>query len=246
MVNGESAIHADDNTRTITSAPTNMAPSSSLFTTPPTPATNGKGRTPHNYAPAVQDDMTNVQEVESLFISELLVANWADANGNGIEPCGFDEAVAIAQTIIGNMEKQALTPESFLLNLTALAGGSILQRGVRVCVTRLEEGPAHNRYGCKWALRYGALTGNFSLTETVPHSAWKGKHKQEEEQQGGGRQESDTSADMDETDATAQHWKKKYQGLLRVVRADHEQTTDLKVKVLESLKNHPAASELAG
>lgn len=200
----------------------------------------------------MQDETTNVQEVESLFISELLVANWTDVDGNAIPACGFDEATAIAQTIIGNMEKQALTPESFLLNLTALAGGSILQRGVRVCVTRLEEGPTHNRYGCKWALRYGSLTGNFSLTETVPHSEWRGKQQERQRQLYGGRGGSENSVDSDDTDrndggdAVAQHWKKKYQSLLRVVRADHEQTTDLKVKVLESLKNQAAAGELAG
>lgn len=174
------------------------------------------------------ENMINVREVESLFVSELLVADWVDGQtGNSIPPCGVEEAEAVARTTIGNMQKQALTPEAFLINLSALAGGSILQRGVRALITRTTDNVDSNsssRYTCKWGLRYGAFRGSFSMTETVPHAAWQKKPAAVD------------AGDGDLAAAEARHWKSKYEELLRAVKADHERSTDLRLGVLGSLK----------
>jgi hypothetical protein len=182
------------------------------------------------------ENMINVREVESLFVSELLVADWVDGHtGDSIPPCGVEEAEAVARTTIGNMQKQALTPEAFLINLSALAGGSILQRGVRALITRTTDdnngttgapGSGSSRYTCKWGLRYGAFRGSFSMTETVPHAAWQ--------KPAGGAVEG--AGDGGQAAAEVRHWKSKYEELLRAVKADHERNTDLRLGVLGSLK----------
>jgi hypothetical protein len=171
------------------------------------------------------ESMLNVREVESLFISELLVADWKDSQGNGIPPCGINEAEAIAKMMIGNMQKQALTPDAFLIHLAALAGGSILQRGVKAIITRTEDTPGISNYTCKWGLRYGTFKGSFSMTGTVPHSSWK---KQ--------KTELGAATTIEAEQADAQHWKKKYEDLLLAVKTNHEQSTDLRLSVLSSLK----------
>ncbi|KAM0815224.1 putative ARS binding protein 2-domain-containing protein [Seiridium cardinale] len=227
MVNGQStgvdeSSHVSGPTMTsnaITASSTTQTPCPSMLAMTP----NGP---PGDISVHPQDESTvNVREVESLFVSELLIADWFDASGNKIPPCGFDEAEAMAKMIIGNMQKQALTPESFLSNLAILAGGSVLQKGVKATITRIEDGPNSSKYTCKWGLRYGVLRGNFSLTETVPHSLWK--EKEDELEMLG----NETAEHGD-----AQHWKKKYQELLRAVKTNHQHDTDLRLSVLESLK----------
>ncbi|KAI0137451.1 ARS binding protein 2-domain-containing protein [Xylariales sp. AK1849] len=188
---------------------------------------------PTDYYPE-SGDMTHVREMESMFVSELLICNWYDAKGNKIAPCGFDEAMAVTKTIIGNMAKKAATTDAFLINLAALAGGSILQGGTKAIITRLEEGPTHNKYLCRWRLRYGSHRGSFSLNETVATDLWK---KSDE------NAELSDSDETDQGDSDAQHWKEKYQELLQAVRSSNQQVTDLKMKIFDSLKNTPSVSE---
>jgi hypothetical protein len=238
MINGESTPNSNESIHmSNTSIPTNDPETLTAVDFPHRnedilPPSDGSGQA----TPKLDNkDTTNVSEVDSLFVSELLIADWYDANGDKISPCSFDEAAAMSKTIIGNMSKQALTPEAFLINLAALAGGSILQRGVKVSITRLEEGATHNRYACKWALRYGALRGNFSITESVPHDLWRKKNAKESELS----DSSDGTEQGDDT-AAAEHWKRKYKDLAHAVRLNHQQATDLKIKVLESFKNVPS------
>ncbi|KAH8203257.1 hypothetical protein TruAng_002555 [Truncatella angustata] len=229
-VNGQSTVSAEDNNDASGehSGP-NLAGASASpqYRGPVALVPNTNGVTSQIMSRSLDESTVNINEVESLFISELLVANWLDASGNNIPACDFAEAEAIAKVVIGNMQKQALTPETFLLNLAALASGSVLQRGLKATITRIEVGPTANKYTCKWGLRYGDLIGNFSLTETVPHIAWKRES---------GNANIPAFDEVKEDHAAALHWKKKYEDLLHAVKMNHQQNTDLKISVIESLK----------
>ncbi|KAH8677711.1 ARS binding protein 2-domain-containing protein [Xylariales sp. PMI_506] len=183
-----------------------------------------------------EEDLTNVREVENLFVSELLLGEWRDAKGHPISSCSLDEAAAMARTIIGNMSSRALTPETFLTNLAALAGGSVLHRGVRARITRLEEGQTHNKYSCRWTLHYGSHKGNFTLTETVAHSLWKKKAQREESDGGTG-----PHARVGQQVSEAEYWKQRYRDLVHLLRANHEQATDLTIATLETLRRPPVS-----
>ncbi|KAI1878866.1 hypothetical protein JX265_003043 [Neoarthrinium moseri] len=244
MINGENTPNVDEQNQAqssngFLSATSSLAFPSQHANLAAMSASAGLAQLPQPAVSATDgdDDTTNVREVESLFISEILVADWYNSSGDKIDPCGLDEAAAIARTYIGNMQKQALTPEVFLMNLAALASGSILQRGVKASITRVEEGLTYSRYSCKWTLRYGKLRGNLSLTETVPHELWK-------KPPGAAQQRDSETPESDATgDASSQHWKKKYEDLLHLVRTNHEQATELKISVLESLKNSVPAGD---
>ncbi|ORY63955.1 ARS binding protein 2-domain-containing protein [Pseudomassariella vexata] len=167
----------------------------------------------------------NVLEIESLFVSEIVVANWCDAKGNNIPACGVEEAIALTKSIIRDIKEQAVNTEAFLINLSALAGGSMLMRNQKATITRLEEGRDCTKYSMRWELRYGSLKGSYVVTESVPHDSWKRKKGGGEPGGAGG------GADPD-----AELWKKKYKDLLRIVEMSNHQTADLRVKVFETLK----------
>lgn len=177
-----------------------------------TPAAAGNGIHSKSAGLSPEDnDTTNVREVENLLISALLTADWFDGGGNQIPPCDYDEVEATARTIISNMQKQSLTPDTFLLNLAALAGGSVLQRGIKAKVTRTTNGLDSNKYTCQWGLRYGSLKGAYSLTETIHHNSWKKN----------GQDAMTADPAPHQIEAAAHHWKKKYEDLLRTVGNSH-------------------------
>lgn len=231
MVNGQTTTTRTDDNEAASSALTpgpDIASASTQYTGTKSLSATPIGLPRQSAAETQDENMVNVREVESIFVSELLVADWVDGSGNRIPPCGIDEAEAIAKMTIGNMQKQAFTPEAFLLNLSALAGGSILQRGVKALVTRTADSPDSSRYTCKWGLRYGAFRSSFSMSETVPHASWK------KEKPGPG-----TTNATEAEQADAQHWKRKYEELLRAVKTDHERNTDLRLGILGTLKGPP-------
>lgn len=217
MVNGQTAQGGNE-----TNGPSTSRAGSSVVNQTPTASasTERSDSAVHQTIPSAihrqstikpqDENMVNVREVESLFISALLIADWFDASGNEISPCDFNEAEAIARMTIGSMQRQALTTETFLINLAALAGGSVLQRGIKIAVTRTEDVPDCTKYTCQWGLRYGSLRGTYTLTETISHSSCK--------PDGQGRVDSVTHPN----DAAAQHWKKKYEDLLRTVGDTHQ------------------------
>lgn len=177
------------------------------------------------------DDTTNMEEIEVFFVAELLSCNWFDAAGNKTPPCGVDEAVALSRTMVENLSKQALTPEAFLINLSALAGGQIMKKK-KACITRVEVGPMTTKYQCKWELQYRSLKGSFSLMETVPHSMWKKTKKSDTDSADEEEEEDDT----DQSEFSAEFWKKKYQELVRAGEAKDQQANHLRIKVLEFLR----------
>ena len=176
----------------------------------------------------------NIAIVESWFVSDVIIADWYDANDNKIASCGVEEALALAKHVINGMAKEAPSPEVFLLNLSAIMGGCLLRSKSRPSIKRLETGPEHNRYLCRWQIKYGTLVSEYALDETLPHHTWQKERRHGEKSPG---QASTVGSEED----TAEFWKQKYQELLFQQRANIDQVTDLRVKIFEAVKKGSAA-----
>ncbi|KAI5862269.1 ARS binding protein 2-domain-containing protein [Durotheca rogersii] len=158
-------------------------------------------------------DRTNCEEIEALFVADLLEGSWLDADMQPGPPGTIDEALALVRAVIASISRQALTKEAFLINLSALAGVKYMMRRGSSWVQRIEVGPDRTRYQCSWGLRYGAVSGTFRLTETVAHARWKGAP-------GGGGAGGAGASVVDVPpcgDAAAEFWRARYAGLARAV-----------------------------
>ncbi|KAK7948380.1 ARS-binding protein 2 [Apiospora aurea] len=179
-------------------------------------------------------DRENMAIVESWFVSDILVADWHDANDNKIASCGVDEALALAKQIINGMAKKAPSAEVFLLNVSAIMGGCLLRSKNRPSIKRLETGPEYNRYTCRWYIQYGTLVSEYTLNETLPHDTWQKERRRGEKNPGQART-------VEAEEDTAEFWKQKYQELLHQQRANIDQVTDLRVQVFEAVKKSSAS-----
>jgi hypothetical protein len=172
-----------------------------------------------------------MDELEGFFVHEVLTANWYDAKGNRIPPCGIDEASAIIATVMENLLKAAITKDAFLINLAALAGGKLLMSTTNLSIKRLEELPGRTKYSCTWELRLGDIRGIYSMEETVLHERWKKPDKDDRSTTPG----ADTPADGEA--AAADQWQQKYAEMCDVVRKRDKQLADLRFRVMNSLKD---------
>ncbi len=176
-------------------------------------------------------DRTHMDEIESLFVSSILRADWYDAENKRIPPCGIDEAWAFAQRVIENLLKAAPTKEAFLINLSALAGGKILMPKSSLRITRFEDLPDRTRYRSNWQLRFGGIVGNWAMEETVMHDKWKKKAKKDD------GTVPDPAAPNGTSGSQADHWEKKYKELAATLQQRDEEMMRLRAKVMESIRD---------
>ncbi|KAI0973167.1 ARS binding protein 2-domain-containing protein [Xylaria arbuscula] len=177
------------------------------------------------------NDVTNHDEVESVFVVTLTGCTWYDPSGEPGPRPSVAEVVALVRAVIRSIADQALTKEAFLINLAALVGGHFMIQPER-SVHRLEIGSDYTKYLCKWNLHYGAIKGTFTLTETVPHSKWKPGHQTPGEP---------LEKDQMPTEGipAAEYWQQQYRSLAvtSIRRLDH--LTHAKANALKLLKGTP-------
>lgn len=178
-------------------------------------------------------DRTNIDALEGFFAHEILTADWFDATGKSITPCGADEAWAIINTVIENLLKAATTKDAFLINLAALAGGKVLMSTTNLRIERLEEGEETNRYRCTWELRLGDIRGIYSMDETVPTKRWK---KKENQTGGEGEREGRESTVGRDEESSAEHWQKKYAVMCEAVKKRDRELAEVRLKVVQALR----------
>lgn len=182
-------------------------------------------------------DRTNMDALEGFFAHEILTADWTDAAGLPLPPCGPDEAWAIIDTIIENLLRAASTKDAFLINLAALAGGKMLMSTTNLRIARLEEGGAVNRYRCTWELRLGDIKGVYSMEESVECSRWKKGTADAEAEEGREGRESTVGREEDkEGGGGAEHWQKKYLDMCEAVRKRDKELAAVRLKVAQALK----------
>ncbi|KAI2615165.1 ARS binding protein 2-domain-containing protein [Hypoxylon sp. NC1633] len=221
MVNGKSTVNGNvaNGTGGLTESPVQDAftvfdRSSALFTAA---STDDHTSSSMHFDPN-DSDTTNCDEIEAMFVADILEGAWFDEKGQPAPPATIDEAVALVKAVIESISKQALTKEAFLINLSALAGVKYMMQAGSNTVQRVEVGPDYTKYRCAWGLRYGAVAGTFRLTEKVPHSRWK-KEFQNSPLSG---------VDVPvEGDAAADYWRRRYTDLVRVVNKKSEDATRL-------------------
>ncbi|KAK3387457.1 ARS binding protein 2-domain-containing protein [Podospora didyma] len=180
-------------------------------------------------------DRTNKDELEGVFMYELLTASWYDAKGNRVPPCGVEEAWGLTQTVVDNLLKAAATKEAFLINLAALAGGNILMPKGSLRVTRLEELSDRTRYYSCWELRFGDMRGEYTMEETVMHDKWKKKPLQPDKDGrsttvAAGEPAATTNGGMAEVEASADYWQNKYKEMARKLQQADKELTLLRHK----------------
>jgi len=157
-------------------------------------------------------DRTNMDALESHFISEILSADWYDATGESIERCSIDEADKICKQVIKNLKAESSSTEAFLINLSALAGGPLM---TRLRMTRLEQSSiAH--YECHWKMRFGSIEGDFTIRATVHHGV--------------------QSAELEHgPEEPEESWKKRFLDLQQQIRERDQKVMRLKRHVLDAL-----------
>ncbi|KAI1178223.1 ARS binding protein 2-domain-containing protein [Nemania sp. FL0916] len=185
-------------------------------------------------------DKTNHDEIESVFVVTLMSCLWFGPNGEpGARP-SVAEVVALVRSVIRSIADQALTQEAFLINLAALVGGHFMIRPERE-VHRLETGPDYTKYLCKWRLRYGAINGTFTLTETVPHSKWKTGHQNHNQNPDGSGEQVPLDKDQMPADGrpAAEYWQQQYHNLAASSIRRLDSLTVAKANALRLLKETP-------
>lgn len=173
-------------------------------------------------------DRTNIPEIEAIFVSGLLDAEWYDENHTRMPACSLDEAVAFSQTVIETLRKAASSNEAFLINLASLAGGSILMPKGSLSVTRLEQLPDRTRYRSAWHLKYGDIVGDWTMEETVLHERWKKPEKNTMD----GKGEGGSTVVNGKVD-----WEKKYRELAATLQQKNQEMMRLNAKIIGSKKS---------
>ncbi|RYO92398.1 hypothetical protein DL766_000368 [Monosporascus sp. MC13-8B] len=229
--NGEKASHS-----TVRRAPdawnyTMLNPSSPLFTNP-TAAGNSNWKMEIKF----DDDMGNCEEIECLFASELLDADWFDENGQQVEVGSMEEVFALVRASIENISKEAKSKEAFLLNLSCLAGAGHMLRTSKSSVQRKYVGPDYTEYLCGWELQYGAIKGKFSSVDRVPHSRWKKGYMKTPT---GDPDPFEIDAVPAEGDAAAKYWRRRYASLLQAVKSRNDHINGFKKHSLQFMKTPP-------
>ncbi|KAL3418685.1 ARS binding protein 2 [Phlyctema vagabunda] len=158
-------------------------------------------------------DRTNVDNLESHFICEILAAEWYDSAGVRIEKCTIDEASKICKQVIRNLQDESGTPEAFLMSVTALAGGPLR---THMKMTRLDESDTRTAYECHWRMRFGSIEGDFNIRATVQSSVT-------------------TAFGSAEQQDVHVPWKKRYLDLQQRIRERDEKVGALKKNILDAL-----------
>ena len=157
-------------------------------------------------------DRTNVDALESHFICEIVAADWYDAAGNSIERCSIDEAAKICKQVVKNLQTESSSTETFLINLSALAGGPLT---TRLRMTRLDY-EMRIDYECHWKMRFGSIEGDFTIRTTVQRTP-------------------DTATVNHEVADTEKSWKQRYLDLQQQIRERDKKVGTLKRGVLDAL-----------
>ncbi|CAM1504170.1 Fc.00g017610.m01.CDS01 [Cosmosporella sp. VM-42] len=165
----------------------------------------------------------HVDEVLGFLTRALLGAQWLDAERKPSYPPTFKEATAIVNTTVEGMWKTASSPEAFLINLAAMAGGRMLiSSEARVCRKGNEDGCA--KYSCEWEYCFGSIRGLYTMQQDVPLAMLGDPEKEDkpaEEGQGG---------------MTAKDWEKKCNNVLAEMHKKDKELLAMRTKIMNSLR----------
>lgn len=186
-------------------------------------------------------DRTNLDALESFFIYDIVGADWFDAAGNQIPACSVEEAAGIYQQVIEDVMKGAASKETFLINVAALIGGSLLRSGRSVKIHRTASEDTSSVYDCHYELQVGDVKGTYSIRVTLPYGKWRGGRNKSRENHTHGMGEEDDDAEGEEDDdddddddhGDRAKWQKKYRDLLDIVQQQNSELSDIRKGMLK-------------
>ncbi|KAM0286051.1 hypothetical protein ACHAQH_001059 [Verticillium albo-atrum] len=173
------------------------------------------------------DDMeerTHIDATFGYFHSEVLRADWFDASGNRTPPCSLDEAHALVASIIEALYAAAASQAAFLINVAALAGGRMLMTADKMQIRRLVEYEDRTHFECSWVYRLGSVKGTYRMAQTVKHERW-----QKSPDVSGGEDGPDMAK------GSGGVWRKRYEDLMKDMRAKDEELAAMKRRVVGTL-----------
>ncbi|KAL1873864.1 hypothetical protein Daus18300_003736 [Diaporthe australafricana] len=192
---------------------------------------------------------TNLDALESFFIYDIVGADWFDAAGNQIPACSVEEAAGIYQQILEDVMKGAASKETFLINVAALIGGSLLRSGRSVKINRMANEDTSSVYDCHYELQVGDVKGTYSIRVTLPHGKWRGVRNKNRENHAHGMGDEDEDAEGEEDDSEQAEkddddnddddhgdrtkWQKKYRDLLDIVQQQKSELSDIRKGMLK-------------
>lgn len=178
------------------------------------------------------EDRTNIEDVVGQLTQATLNADWRDANGQPGRPPSLEEASALINATVEKLYKTAASPVSFLINLAALSGGSLL-RTSRTCITRLRMDAETATYRSEWEYGFGSLRGLYSMEQQVPLAMFW-------DPTGGGGENESSETGRDEREEgeklSADEWQAKYRRLLDNVRRKDRELLGMQHQVMKSLR----------
>ncbi|KFA77137.1 hypothetical protein S40288_05263 [Stachybotrys chartarum IBT 40288] len=178
--------------------------------------------TVHTYHFETVEDRTNVDVVTTFFTRVLHEGEWSDTDGNPAENPSLDECTAIVNAVIDTMYTTAATPQSFLINLAALAGARMLMTTRAKC-TRLGAEEDSAGYKFEWEYRFGKYKAPFNMVQSVQHCMWK-------------RPEPGEDPDGGHSALSAQDWQKKYARLLDMLKDRDKELLQLRTGLTDVLR----------
>ncbi|RFU32653.1 hypothetical protein B7463_g3670, partial [Scytalidium lignicola] len=217
LLNGESTSGLENDMTISSQEVTSMMD----YFVPPSHDSNNSSFVNVTFREMEDTDDTNIAALEGHLICEILGADWYDVNGMSVERCSIDEANKICKQVIRNLQDGSSSRETFLINLSALAGGPL---NTRLRITRLKEHNARTDYECYWKMKFGAIEGNFTVRAGVFNDP-----------------RLETREEDPEGDEGIQ-WKQRYLDLQQKIRARDEIVAQFKRGVLNALFNATAAN----
>lgn len=166
-------------------------------------------------------DRTNVDSLLNYFARMTREGEWVDTEGNAAERPSPDEITAITNAMVEDIYRNSTSPETFLVNLGALAGARMLM-DVRPRYVRLPDGVRSHSYGISWEYRFSNIRGAFSMTQSVPWSMYQRPGARESALGSASAPGSCQDGNAGHAEApvqglSAEDWKRKYETLLHEV-----------------------------
>ncbi|KAF7548559.1 hypothetical protein G7046_g8631 [Stylonectria norvegica] len=226
MVNGESeggstTDHASATASYTEPAGSNSTPGEASPRPSPKPHPQPKD-IPQFYFERVEE-RKHVDEVIGFLTRATVEAHWFDADGKPSHPPTMEEATAMVNTTVEGMYKEATSPQAFLINLAAIAGGRMLL-SAPARVLRMGDFNGHAKYLIEWEYCFGSIKGQYNMEHNVPHTMLKDPSKRTD------------AAEGDPEKMSAGEWQAKYENLLGDLQDKDRELLKLRTRVMHSLK----------
>lgn len=166
-----------------------------------------------------EEDRTNMDEILGYLAKCTGEAEWTDAEGNIIHNPPIEETNALVNTTVEAMWKGTASPEAFLINLAAMAGGYMLLSD-KSKVRRLGTEGGFLKYRCEWQYRFGSIKGFYTMEQGVPVNMAQGREKFDGK-----------VSEEEEKNLTAEEWQQKYHEMIGELRKKDRELLDIRSRL---------------